>query len=313
MDVQFDLIVIGGGPAGMTAALYAARAGLNVAIMEREAPGGKMIKTDIICNYPGIDNVAGVDLSMKMFEHASNYGAHYLYGNVSDILVEGDVRVVVTEDGSRHTAHAVIAATGTVERTLGFPEDDALLGRGLSYCAVCDGAFFRGKDVVVIGGGNSALEEAVYLTQFVDKVTLVIRRDVFRGDVHAQQQVLTNPKIEVVRKHIPTAYLVSEDKKIAGVRFENTDTKEVLDIKAQGLFPYIGADPATGYLKSLNVLDDGGFIVANERMETSVPGVYAAGDAIDKPLRQIVTATSDGSVAAQEAFHYIQLLKSKTV
>ncbi|AMC92543.1 thioredoxin reductase [Erysipelothrix larvae] len=308
MDVQYDVIIIGGGPAGMTAALYASRAGLNVAMMEREAPGGKMIKTDIICNYPGIDSINGADLSMKMYTHSTNYGAQYLYGDVKDIEVDGDVRVVVTEDGSRYTAKAVIAATGTVERTLGFPEDELLLGRGLSYCAVCDGAFFKQKNVIVIGGGNSALEEAVYLTQFADKVTIVIRRDVFRGDTHAQEELLKNPKIEVVRKHKPAAYILNDDGKISGMKFVHSDTNEPLEIKADGVFPYIGADPATGYLKNLGVLDSQGYIIADSRMHTSVPGVFAAGDALDKPLRQIVTATSDGSVAAQEAFHYIQTI-----
>lgn len=311
MDVQYDLIIIGGGPAGMTAAIYAGRSGLKVAMMEKEAPGGKMIKTDLICNYPAFESINGVDLSMKMFEHVSASGASYLYGDVDTIEIDGDIRVVKTKDGSSYRAYAVISATGTVERTLGFPEDDALLGRGLSYCAVCDGAFFKDKDVLVIGGGNSALEESTYLTQFAKKVTLVIRRDVFRGDDIAQQHVLNNPKIEIVRNHLPQRYLINEDRKLAGVEFTNTTTGESLKLRADGLFPYIGADPATGYLKDLGILDSEGFIIANEKMQTKIPGIFGAGDALVKPLRQIVTAASDGSVAAQEAFHYIQTLKSK--
>lgn len=311
MDIQYDLIIIGAGPAGMTAAIYASRAGLKVAMLEREAPGGKMIKTDLICNYPGLDNIHGADLSMRMYEHTAQYGAEYLYGDVADVVVDGDVRIVRTQDNTEYRAYAVIGATGTVERTLGFPEDELLLGRGLSYCAVCDGSFFKGKDVLVIGGGNSALEEAVYLAQFVRKVTLVIRRDVFRGDEHAQKQVLTNPKIEVIRKHTPVRYLIGENGKLAGVLFKHSDTGVEKEIYAEGLFPYIGSDPATGYFKSLGILDKEGYILADERMHTKVPGVFAAGDAIAKPLRQIVTAAGDGSVAAQEAFHYIQGLKAK--
>ena len=312
MDVQYDLIIIGGGPAGLTAGVYAGRAGLKVAMMEKEAPGGKMIKTDIICNYPGIDEINGVDLSMKMFQHSTNSGTEYLYGDVADIIVDGDVRIVKTVDGTEYRTLSVIAATGTVEKTLGFEEDDELMGRGLSYCAVCDGALYKDKDVIVIGGGNSALEEALYLTQFVNKVKLVIRRDVFRGDNTAQEQVLKNPKIEIIRNNLPEKYLISEDRKIAGVGFVNTQTGEVLDVKAEGLFPYIGSYPATSYLEKLNILDEEGFIMVNDRMQTAVPGVFGAGDAIAKHLRQIVTAAGDGSIAAQEAFFYVQALKSKS-
>lgn len=311
MDIQYDLIIIGGGPAGMTAAIYAGRAGLNVAMMEKEAPGGKMIKTDIICNYPGFTEIEGVSLSMNMFEHAQESNTEYLYGDIEKVEKIGDVMHVTSNDGQIYTSLAVIAATGTVERTLGFPEDDMLLGRGLSYCAVCDGAFYKQKEVLVIGGGNSALEEALYLTQFVDKVKLVIRRDVFRADVLVQQQVLDNPKIEVIKKHLPHSYMISEDGKLAGITFKNVDTGELVDIDSSGCFPYIGADPATSYLEDLDILDPEGYIVANERMHTKVPGLFGAGDIIVKHLRQIVTAASDGSIAAQEAFYYIQALKSK--
>ena len=310
MDKNYDVIIIGAGPAGLTAAVYAGRAGMKTAMLESEAPGGKMIKTDIICNYPGIDEVTGVDLSMKMFEHANVYGTEYLYGNVVDIEDQGDLKIVKTEDGNEYSAYVVIVATGTNERTLGFPEDEQLLGKGLSYCAVCDGAFYRGKEVIVIGGGNSALEEAVFLTQFVDKVKLVIRRDVFRGDEIAQKQVYNNPKIEIIKKHLPVGYVI-EDDHIAGIEFENVDTKERVKISADGVFPYIGAIPATGFLKKHGVLNSEGYIIANEELETAIPGIYGAGDVVVKQLRQIVTAASDGAIAAQNAFQYIQNLKSK--
>lgn len=311
MDVQYDLIIIGGGPAGMTAAIYAGRAGLKVAMMEKEAPGGKMIKTDIICNYPGYKEIEGVTLSMNMFEHSQESEAEYLYGDVTKIETVDDTKIIHTEDGSKYTCLAVIAATGTVERTLGFPEDELLLGRGLSYCAVCDGAFYKQKEVLVIGGGNSALEEALYLTQFASKVKLVIRRDVFRGDELAQRQVLNNPKIEVIKKHLPHSYMISEDNKLKGVTFLNRDTEELVDISADGLFPYIGADPASSYLEGLDILDEEGHLIVNDRMQTDIPGLFGAGDLIVKHLRQIVTAAGDGSIAAQEAFYYIQAIKSK--
>lgn len=310
MDNNYDVIIIGAGPAGLTAAVYAGRAGLKTGMLESEAPGGKMIKTDLVQNYPGVDNVTGVDLSMKMFEHSTAYGTEYLYGNVNGIVDEGDYKVIKTEDGSEYRAHVVIVATGTNERTLGFEKDDALLGHGLSYCAVCDGAFFRDKKVVVIGGGNSALEEAVYLTQFASEVNLVIRRDVFRGDESAQRQVFNNEKINIIKKHIPVDY-VDNDGKLTGMKFENVETHEPLIIDTDGVFPYIGAIPATDFLKDLNVLDDEGYLIVNDQLETAIPGVFGAGDVIQKHLRQIVTATSDGAVAAQNAFHYIQDLKSK--
>lgn len=310
MDNNYDVIIIGAGPAGLTAAVYAGRAGLKTGMLESEAPGGKMIKTDLVQNYPGVDNVTGVDLSMKMFEHSTAYGTEYLYGNVNGIVDEGDYKVIKTEDGSEYRAHVVIVATGTNERTLGFEKDDALLGHGLSYCAVCDGAFFRDKKVVVIGGGNSALEEAVYLTQFASEVNLVIRRDVFRGDESAQRQVFNNEKINIIKKHIPVDY-VDNDGKLTGMKFENVETHEPLIIETDGVFPYIGAIPATDFLKDLNVLDDEGYLIVNDQLETGIPGVFGAGDVIQKHLRQIVTATSDGAVAAQNAFHYIQDLKSK--
>lgn len=308
MDNYYDVIIIGAGPAGLTAGVYASRAGLKTAMLEYEAPGGKMVKTDEICNYPGINEILGADLSMKMFEHATSLGASYLYGEVSDIIDEGKYKHLVAS-GEDYYAKAVIIATGTKERTLGFAEDEKLLGKGLSYCAVCDGAFFKNKDVVVIGGGNSALEEAVYLTQFVNKIDLVIRRDVFRGDDLAQKQVLNNPKINVIRNHVPVNYLINEDGKLGGVRFKDVNTDEVLDLKSDGLFPYIGAIPATSFLKQYEgMLDAEGYIIVDKQLQTKIPGVFAAGDVIQKHLRQIVTATADGAITAQNAFHYIQSL-----
>ncbi|QIK56426.1 FAD-dependent oxidoreductase [Erysipelothrix sp. HDW6A] len=309
MDNNYDVIIIGAGPAGLTAGVYAGRAGLKTAILEYEAPGGKMVKTDEIANYPGTIDISGVDLSMKMFEHATACGTEYLYGEVSDIIDEGEWKKVIAS-GTEYRAHVVIIATGTKERTLGFPEDEKLLGKGLSYCAVCDGAFFKDKEVIVIGGGTSALEESVYLTQFAKHVKLVIRRDVFRGDELSQKQALSNPKIEVIRKRLPVAYVVNEEGRLGGVRFKNVDTGEEEEILGDGLFPYIGAFPATNFLESIpGLLDKDGYVIVNDRLETVMPGVFGAGDVVQKHLRQIVTATSDGAVAAQNAFHYIQSLK----
>lgn len=310
MDTNYDVVIIGAGPAGLTAAVYAGRAGLKTAMLEAEAPGGKMIKTDVIENYPGFSEIAGVDLSMKMFEHANDYETEYLYGNVIDIEDKDTYKIVKTEDGEEYSTSVVIVATGTNERTLGFPEDDLLLGKGLSYCAVCDGAFYKEKEVIVIGGGDSALEESVFLTQYADNVKLVIRRDVFRGEEINQQQVFDNPKIEIIKEHVPTAYLI-EDERLIGMEFEDVNTKERVEMKADGVFPYIGAIPATSFLKKFDVLTDEGYIKVDSKLSTKIPGIFAAGDVLDKQLRQIVTAGGDGAIAAQNAFQYIQQQKSK--
>jgi len=308
MDFQYDVIIVGAGPAGLTAAVYATRAGLKTAMLEPEAPGGKLVKTFEISNWPGMKLVSGVELAMQMFEHSTEYGGEYLYGRVIRIESEGLVRRVLCDDGAVYTSRTVILATGTVEKKLGLANEERLTGRGISYCAVCDGAFYREKIVTVIGGGNSALEEALYLTQFASKVRIVIRRDVFRAEPHIIETVLKSPKIEIIKKHLPTAY-IEEDGKISGIVLTHVDTKEETQYPTSAVFPYIGATPATQAVAHLAITNSEGHLVVNERMETSVKGIFGAGDVCAKPLRQIVTAVSDGAVAAQQAFHYIQECK----
>jgi thioredoxin reductase (NADPH) len=299
-------MILGAGPAGMTAGVYAARAGLSTMMLEPEAPGGKLVKTYEICNWPGIINVSGVDLAMSMFDHATSLGVIYQYGHVEDVIKVENHFEVVTQDNVYY-AKAVIVATGTVENRLNLEKEDTLLGKGVSFCAVCDGAFYKEHVVSVIGGGNSALEEAVYLTQFAKKVYVIMRRDVFRADQMAIDIAKKNPKIEFIFKHKPIAYKI-EDGKISGLVLEHSQTKEPKTIETSAVFQYIGANPATGMVKSLNIIDKEGYILVNEHQQTGIDGLFGAGDVCAKPLRQIVTATSDGAVAAQEAFHYIQQL-----
>ena len=219
MDLQYDVIIIGAGPAGMTAAVYASRAGLKTAMLEKAAPGGKMIKTFEIQNWPGIKEINGAELAYQMFEHSTHFGAEYLYGDVEKII-DGPIKQVVCADGQIYTAPAVIIATGTRERLLGIPNEKELTGKGVSYCAVCDGSFFRDQPVTVIGGGNSALEESLYLTQFASEVHIVIRRDVFRAEPIIQQAIEQNPKIDIIRSHVPVEILEQEGK-VGGIVLKN--------------------------------------------------------------------------------------------
>ncbi|MGN1276039.1 MAG: NAD(P)/FAD-dependent oxidoreductase [Floccifex sp.] len=298
MERHFNLVIIGAGPAGCTASLYASRAGLSTLLLDNGAPGGKLIKTFEIANYPGVPTQSGVDLAMKMFEQATSFGAVYEYGDVMEVTED---KVVKLSDGQEIQADAIILATGTKERLLHIPGEQENIGRGVSFCAVCDGAFFKDKDVVVIGGGNSALEESLYLTKFAN-VTIVIRRDVFRAEKSIQEQVESNDKIKIIKKHIPKEIL-SENGKVSGIVLENVDTKETQVISCSGIFPYVGQDPMTQSIQKLGICDERGYVIVDKNMETKIKGIYAAGDVIQKDLRQVVTATNDGAIAAQHIFH----------
>ena len=298
MERYFDLVIVGAGPAGCTASLYASRAGLSTLLLDNGAPGGKLVKTYESANYPGVGVSSGVDLAMKMFEQATSFGAVYEYGDVIEITKD---KVVKLFDGQEIQAKAVLIATGTKERLLNIPGEQENIGRGVSFCAVCDGAFFKDKDVVVIGGGNSALEESLYLTKFAN-VTIVIRRDVFRAEKNIQEQVESNDRIKIITKHIPKQIL-SENGKVCGIVLENVDTRETQTLSCSGIFPYIGQDPMTQSIQNLGICDDRGYVIVDKNMETSIKGIYAAGDVIQKDLRQVVTATNDGAIAAQHVFH----------
>ncbi len=305
MDENYDIIIIGAGPAGMTAGIYGSRAGLKVLLIEGSAPGGKLVKTFELANWPGEKSISGVDLAVNMFDQVTNLGVASEFVNVTKVVDEGKYKKVLTEDGREFVSRVVIVATGTVETQMHIPHEEENIGRGISFCAVCDGAFYKNKDVIVVGGGNSALEESIYLTQFAKQVTIMIRRDVFRGAESTQHMVMENPKIKILKKHIPIEVL-AKDNKVIGLRVKNVDTAEISDLACDGIFPYIGAKPSTAFLDGLGITDEGGYIIANEKMETAIKGIYGAGDNNAKQLRQIVTAVSDGAIAAQNAFHYIK-------
>ncbi|MFB1082336.1 thioredoxin-disulfide reductase [Jeotgalibacillus sp. JSM ZJ347] len=302
----YDVIIIGAGPAGMTAAVYTSRANLSTLMLERGVPGGQMANTEDVENYPGFDHILGPDLSNKMFEHAKKFGAEYAYGDVKSIEDGKDYKTI--KAGSKeYKARAVLITTGAEYKKLGVPGEKELGGRGVSYCAVCDGAFFKGKDLVVVGGGDSAVEEGVYLTRFANKVTIVHRRDELRAQKILQQRAFDNEKIDFIW-NTTVKEINEKDGKVGSVTLVSTEDGSESDFAADGAFIYIGMVPLTKPFEGLGILNDEGYIETDEKMQTNVPGIFAAGDVRDKTLRQIVTATGDGSVASQAIQHYVEEL-----
>ncbi|GKQ43044.1 thioredoxin reductase [Companilactobacillus sp. RD055328] len=303
---KFDVMVIGAGPGGLTAALYASRANLSVGILDRGIYGGQMNNTAEVENYPGFDSIMGPELSEKMFSSSTRFGAEFLYGSVASIEVDGDKRIVKTDEDT-YEAHVVIIATGSEYKKIGVHGEDEYSGRGVSYCAVCDGAFFKDQDVVVVGGGDSAVEEGVYLTQMAKSVTIVHRRDQLRAQKILQDRAFKNDKIKFVWD-AQTEEIMGDGNEVTGLKYRDKNTGEEHVIPAAGAFIYVGIQPLTEPFKDLGILDDEGWIDTNIKMETNIPGVYAIGDVRKKELRQITTAVGDGGIAGQEAFNYIQTL-----
>lgn len=305
----YDVIIIGAGPAGMTAAVYTSRANLSTLMIERGIPGGQMANTEEVENYPGFDHILGPELSTKMFDHAKKFGAEYAYGDVSEII-DGEEYKVIKSGSKEYKTRAIILSTGAEYKKMGIPGEKELGGRGVSYCAVCDGAFFKQKNLVVVGGGDSAVEEGVYLTRFADKVTIVHRRDKLRAQKILQDRAFANDKIDFIWNS--TLKEVNEaNGKVGSVTLVSTVDGTETEFATEGVFVYVGMLPLTKPFTSLGILNDAGYILTNEKMETTVPGIFAAGDVREKTLRQIVTATGDGSIAAQAAQHYIEELLEK--
>lgn len=305
----YDVVIIGAGPAGMTAAVYTSRANLSTLMIERGIPGGQMASTEAVENYPGFDTILGPELSNKMFEHAKKFGAEYAYGDVSEIIDGEDYKTIISGK-KQYKTRTIIITTGAEYKKLGIPGETELGGRGVSYCAVCDGAFFKQKNLIVIGGGDSAVEEGVYLTRFADKVTIVHRRDKLRAQKILQDRAFANEKIDFIWNST-VSEIHEVDGKVGKVTLVSTENGSESQVETDGVFVYVGMLPLTAPFASLNILNEAGYIVTNEKMETAVPGIYAAGDVRDKMLRQIVTATGDGSIAAQSAQHFIEELKEK--
>ena len=295
----YDMIVIGGGPGGYTAALYAARAGLSVALVEKLSAGGQMMLTHTIDNYPGFaEGIEGFALSMNMQQQAQRFGAETVYAEVTKLELEADPKVVVTGEG-RYLAKTVVLSTGAGPKMLGLPMEQELTGQGVHYCAACDGMFYRGKTVVVVGGGNSAVADALVLSRLAKKVILIHRRDTLRATKVYHETLMQAENVEFMWNSAVSELL--SNGRFTGLRVKNLQTGKEQEIACDGVFISIGRTPASALVAGQLELDESGYIIAGESTSTSLPGVYAVGDVRTKQVRQIVTAVSDGAVAAHMA------------
>ncbi|MCR5214817.1 MAG: thioredoxin-disulfide reductase [Eubacterium sp.] len=299
-----DVLIIGGGPAGLSAAIYVQRAGKQALVLEQLVVGGQIVNTPEVENYPGIKKISGFEFSMGLYEQASDLGAEIAYERASGICQNSDKTYTVkTESGKDFIAKAVIIATGAKNRQLGLEKEGFLIGKGVSYCATCDGAFFKGKDVAVNGGGNTALEDALFLTNYCNKVYIIHRRDQFRGEPGNLEAVKNKENIEFILNSTITE-LKGQDK-LEAVVVKDKNTEEIREISVQGLFVAIGQEPDNKGFSDVVDLDNGGYVSADESCKTKDPGIFVAGDCRTKAVRQLTTAASDGAIAALAACTYI--------
>ena len=305
---NYDVIIIGAGPAGMTTALYASRANLSVLMLDRGIYGGNLNNTATIENYTGFPSVQGPDLAKQMYDGATQFGAKYAYGTVEKVELDGNLKKITTDMGETYTAKALVIASGSEQKKLGVTGEQEYGGKGVSYCAVCDGAFFKGKHLVVVGGGDSAVEEGMYLTQFADKVSVLVRKGHLRAAAVAQDKAKKNDKMEFIFNTSVTA-IEGDDQKVTKVKTHNNATGEDGEMQADGVFIYVGNVPMTNPFADLGILDDQGWVITDDHMATKVPGIFAVGDVRETLLRQIATAVGDGALAGQEVFKYVDNLK----
>lgn len=301
---MYDIIIIGGGPAGLNAALYATRGGMKTLLIEKLFCGGQASTTYEVENYIGFPSpISGPELMMEMEKHAKQFGAEIIYDTVNEVQLDNKTKTVVCSNNS-YECKAVIICTGASPRTLGLENEDALRGSGVSYCATCDGAFYRQKNVAVVGGGDTALEDALFLANFCKKVYLVHRRDSFRASKVLVDKALDNNKIIPIYDSVITK-INTEENTVVSLTIENNKTNKSKLIEINGLFVAVGTKPENVLFKNILDCDDNGYIFTDETMQTNIPGVYAAGDIRRKPLRQIITAAADGAIAANSAIDYI--------
>lgn len=303
-----DVIIIGGGPAGLTAAIYNSRAGLDVFMIEKLAAGGQIFITAEVENYPGIDIISGPELSVAMENQARKFGARIEYDEVEKIE-DGpeNIKTVYTASGKQHKTYSIIISTGAKYKSLGVPGEDLYRGKGVSNCATCDGAFYKNMEVAVVGGGETAVEEGEYLTRFASKVHIIHRRDRLRASKSAQEKAMKNPKINFIFDSVVDE--ISGTTGVEKVRLSNIKTGIKSELMVKGVFVFVGLVPNTSFLKGYLDMDEQGYIKADVSMKTSMSGVFACGDCIVKELRQVVTATGDGAVASYSAQKYLDKIK----
>ncbi|MEY8441690.1 thioredoxin-disulfide reductase [Lactobacillaceae bacterium 24-114] len=303
---EYDVIVIGAGPGGMTAAMYASRANLSVLMLDRGIYGGNLNNTAEVENYTGFKKVAGPELAQQMYDGSIQFGAEYAYGTVQSVELNGDgIKTITTDTDEKLTAKAIVIATGSEQRHLHVTGEDEYGGRGVSYCAICDGAFFKGKPLIVVGGGDSAVEEGMYLANLASEVTVLVRGNKLRAQPLIQDEAAKIKNMNFVFNTSVTE-IMGDDTKVTGVKTHNSETGEDGSVQADGVFIYVGNVPMTKPFASLGILDEEGWIKTNEKMQTEIPGIFAVGDVRETPLRQIATAVGDGSIAGQQAYKYIQ-------
>lgn len=304
MAKSYDIIIIGGGPAGLTAGIYAARARLDTLLLEKLMVGGQIATADIVENFPGFPKgINGLELTQLMHEQATKFGVTTVMAEVTGLKLTGELKTVKTTEGD-FTAHTVIIAGGSVRSKLAVPGEEEYAGRGVSYCATCDGAFFRDKTVAVVGGGNVAVSEAIHLTSFAGKVIVIHRRSELRADRILQERILADPKIEMRWDSVVTE--IKGQDFVSELKLKNVKTGQESTLSVNGVFISVGLKPETGYLKGVLRLDDGGYIVTTETMETEVPGIFAAGDIRHNSGRQAICAAGDGATAAMSAERFLR-------
>ncbi len=299
---KYDIVIIGGGPAGLSAAIYTARAGRSTLLIEKAAIGGQVINTSLVENYPGYEAISGIELTQAMYQQAKKFGTEELYAEVTGIEVKEGQKMVRTSQGD-FTAGAVIVAGGLERQKLGVPGEAEFTGKGVSYCATCDGAFFKNKPVAMVGGGNAAITEALELTRFASRVTVIHRRNELRATKIMQEKALADPKIEFLWDTIIEE--ITGEAMVKTLKVKNVKTGQESALDVAGVFVAVGFKPNTAYLQGLVKLDDNGLIITNEKMETGAPGILAAGDVRSGSIRQLIAAAGDGAVAAISAERYL--------
>ncbi len=301
---MYDVLVIGAGPAGITASIYLKRANLNVAVFEGNVPGGQLVNYNDIENYPGVKTFSAIELATDMLNHLDTLDIEVKYEQVVKIEDHQSFKRVISE-AQTYDAKAVVIATGNIPRRLGVENEDSLAYNGISWCAICDGPIYKGKDVVVIGGGNSAVEESQFLTTIATSVTIVQNLNKLTAEAKAVEKLVNTKNVTVHYESLVKKFLKSDSGTLSGVVITNKDGEEIT-LKADGVFEYIGMRPVTEMVADLKVTTDYGYIKVNEKMETTVPGLFACGDVTEKQIRQVVTAVGDGAVAAQNAIKYLE-------